>query len=286
MSSPMVRLLATLLCWIVWSNTLFAQHKQTALKTGLYKTTEHSSFTYTDPVSGDTLYLDPVPVCPIGEFKKVAVSTDELTGEAVISIQLGEEGTAAFAKASRENINKKIAFIGNGKLLTAPVVREEIAGGRLQVTGGIPLEEANALVNRIRKDIPGYRSKTGEEEKQEGAIAEACGKLDKGLTEGDTAILKTLLHPKLSLGHSNGLIETKEELLQHLYSGYLKYKEIVEESYTEIQLVQDVATVRRNLKVSGALKDTSFDLRLKVLEVWIKRNGTWELLCRQSVKRQ
>ena len=117
-------------------------------------------------------------------------------------------------------------------------------------------------------------------------VTEACKKLDGALQHGDTITLKALLHEQLSLGHSNGLIENKEELLQHLRSGHLKYKGITEEGYAEVQLVQDIATVRRNLKVSGALNGEAFELRLKVLEVWIVLDGEWKLLCRQSVKKQ
>jgi hypothetical protein len=115
-------------------------------------------------------------------------------------------------------------------------------------------------------------------------INEVCARLDNALKKNDTIGLKLILHTQLSLGHSNGLIEDKNTLFDHLRSGYLKYSRIEEEGMKEVQFVQNIATVRRQVKVSGALNGLSFDIKLKVLEVWLKENKEWELLCRQSVK--
>lgn len=115
-------------------------------------------------------------------------------------------------------------------------------------------------------------------------INEICARLDNALKKNDTIDLKLILHTQLSLGHSNGLTEDKNTLLEHLNSGYLKYNRIEEEGMKQVQFVQNIATVRRQVKVSGALNGLSFDIKLNVLEVWLKENRAWELLCRQSVK--
>lgn len=115
-------------------------------------------------------------------------------------------------------------------------------------------------------------------------INEVCARLDSALQKNDTIDLQLILHTKLSLGHSNGLIEDKTTLFEHLRSGYLKYNGIEEEGMKEVQFVENIATVRRQVKVSGALKGQSFDIKLNVLEVWLKENKRWKLLCRQSVK--
>ena len=115
-------------------------------------------------------------------------------------------------------------------------------------------------------------------------INDVCARLDSALKKNDTIDLKLILHTQLSLGHSNGLIEDKNILLEHLRSGYLKYNRIQEEGVKEVQFVQNIATVRRQVKVSGALNGLSFDIKLKVLEVWLKEHKEWKLLCRQSVK--
>jgi hypothetical protein len=115
-------------------------------------------------------------------------------------------------------------------------------------------------------------------------IDEVCARLDSALKKNDTIDLKLILHTQLSLGHSNGLIEDKNTLFEHLRNGYLKYNRIEEEGTKEVQFVQNIATVRRQVKVGGALNGLPFDIKLKVLEVWLKENKKWELLCRQSVK--
>lgn len=115
-------------------------------------------------------------------------------------------------------------------------------------------------------------------------INEVCARLDNALKKNDTTDLKLILHDQLSLGHSNGMIEDKSALFEHLRSSYLKYNSIEEEGAKEVQFVQNIATVRRQIKVSGALNGLSFDIKLKVLEVWLKENKEWQLLCRQSVK--
>jgi hypothetical protein len=49
---------------------------------------------------------------------------------------------------------------------------------------------------------------------------------------------------------------------------------------------EKLKTTRRNIDVSGILSDTTFGVKLNVLEVWILENGTWQLLARQSVNRR
>ena len=127
-----------------------------------------------------------------------------------------------------------------------------------------------------------YRGLAQENKTQQ--INEVCAPLDSALKKNVTIDLKLILHTHLSLGHSNGLIEDKTILFEHLRSGYLKYNRIEEEGMKEVQFVQSIATVRRQVKVSGALNGQLFDIKLNVLEVWLKENKEWELLCRQSVK--
>lgn len=276
---------AVLVCYCTCLSFISSgQNKSGRLQTGLYTRVPFSSFKYIDTVFRDTLYLDSAPVCSVADFRDVSARVEDYSGQPAMEIRLNEAGTEKFARATRANIGKKIAIIGNGKLLAAPVVQSEISGGRLTVSGNFTFDEINALVNRIRKDIPGYRAIPEEEEEREQALMNKSSGLDSALVAYDSAKLNLLLHPGLTLGHSNGMVESKTELLQHLRSGHLKYRQITEEGYTDIQFVQDVATVRRHLKVEGVLEGQEFSIQLKVLEVWLKEQGDWRLLCRQSVK--
>ena len=128
----------------------------------------------------------------------------------------------------------------------------------------------------IAQEVSSFNNSNSLSEQQQ--ISNACKQLDQALLDADTAVLKTILHQQLSLDHSNGLIENREDLLQHVSSGFLKYKEIVDDGFTEVRLVKDIATVRRNIKVSGSLNGVDFDVTLKVLEVWLYLDKEWNLL--------
>jgi len=49
---------------------------------------------------------------------------------------------------------------------------------------------------------------------------------------------------------------------------------------------KNLITSRRDIDVTGQLEGTAFNMKLNVLEVWIKEKGKWQLLARQSVKRK
>ena len=72
---------------------------------------------------------------------------DDRTGEPVISLTLDSAGSRIFRDVSRENIGKRMAILlfekGKGEVVTAPVIRDEIAGGRVQISGNMTITEAN-----------------------------------------------------------------------------------------------------------------------------------------------
>ncbi|MEO8331651.1 MAG: protein translocase subunit SecD, partial [Gallionella sp.] len=62
---------------------------------------------------------------------------DNRTNEAAVHINLDGVGARLFKEATRENVGKRMAIIlfekGKGEIITAPVIREEIGGGRVQI---------------------------------------------------------------------------------------------------------------------------------------------------------
>ena len=71
---------------------------------------------------------------------------DNTTGRSVVSLTLDGQGASIFKKITRENIGKKIALILIDKkiteVITNPVIRGEIGGGRVQITGMGNAQEA------------------------------------------------------------------------------------------------------------------------------------------------
>jgi Domain of unknown function (DUF4440) len=273
--------LLLLLC-LVLNHVLVAQVKE-KLKTGIYKVVEKSSYKVTQAKSKETLFLDTVPICRAEDFRKVSLNST-IPGFTLMQVQLGDKGTEKFAKSTKDNAGKRFAILVNGELLSAPLVQYEITSGELEISGDFSAEEVQEFIDKINKEIPQEKPTTKEEKQKESEIWQSCAALDSALIKRNKD-LRGLLHDKLSFGHSNGLIESKEEVLQHLQSGYLKYFSITKQGYKEIQLVDNVASVRRQVNVFGALEGKEFEINLKVLEIWIRTDKKWQLLSRQAVKK-
>ena len=71
---------------------------------------------------------------------------DSRSNEPAVHINLDAVGARKFKEATRENVGKRMAIIlfekGKGEIVTAPVIREEIGGGRVQISGKMSTEEA------------------------------------------------------------------------------------------------------------------------------------------------
>lgn len=114
-----------------------------------------------------------------------------------------------------------------------------------------------------------------------------CQELDQALLKKDVRKLEDLLHTHLSLGHSNGWVETKESLLKQLPTSAVQYIQFEYQNEPEIHYEKEnLISLRRNLTAIGKLKEKPFEVDLKILEVWSKENGFWQLLSRQSVEVQ
>jgi preprotein translocase subunit SecD len=71
---------------------------------------------------------------------------DNRDNEPAVHLNLDGVGARKFKEATRENVGKRMAIIlfekGKGEIVTAPVIREEIGGGRVQISGRMTTEEA------------------------------------------------------------------------------------------------------------------------------------------------
>ncbi len=65
---------------------------------------------------------------------------DSQTSEPAVHLRLDSAGSRIFRDVTRENQGKRMAILlfekGIGEVVTAPVIRTEIAGGRVQISGG------------------------------------------------------------------------------------------------------------------------------------------------------
>jgi preprotein translocase subunit SecD len=79
---------------------------------------------------------------------------DSRNNEPAVHINLDAKGARKFKDATRENVGKRMAIIlfekGRGEVVTAPVIREEIGGGRVQISGRMNTTEANDTALLLR----------------------------------------------------------------------------------------------------------------------------------------
>jgi preprotein translocase subunit SecD len=79
---------------------------------------------------------------------------DSQTQEAVVNLTLDAKGSRIFRDVTRESIGKRMAIVlfekGKGEVVTAPVIRSEIGGGRVQISGRMTTMEANDTALLLR----------------------------------------------------------------------------------------------------------------------------------------
>lgn len=91
-----------------------------------------------------------VPTKLTGRYVKGAQLTfNQVTGVPEIFLEFNEEGAGFFEELTEKNVGRPIAVFLDGNLVTAPVVREKITGGKAQITGTFTLDEARNTVARF-----------------------------------------------------------------------------------------------------------------------------------------
>ncbi len=79
---------------------------------------------------------------------------DQRTNEAAVHVNLDGTGARIFKEVTRENVGKRMAIVlvekGRAEVITAPVIREEIGGGRVQISGRMTTREANDIALLMR----------------------------------------------------------------------------------------------------------------------------------------
>lgn len=79
---------------------------------------------------------------------------DSQTQEPTVNLELDNRGARIFQDVTRDNVGKRIAILlfekGKGEVVTAPVVRQEIGGGRVQISGRMTAVEATDTALLLR----------------------------------------------------------------------------------------------------------------------------------------
>jgi preprotein translocase subunit SecD len=112
---------------------------------------------------GDEFYIERNGA-PLLVKKQVVLTGDRLTDaqpgfdnqtqEAAVHLTLDATGSRIFKEVTRENVGRRMAILliekGKGEVVTAPVIRTEIGGGRVQISGRMTTTEANDVALLLR----------------------------------------------------------------------------------------------------------------------------------------
>ncbi len=81
---------------------------------------------------------------------KASAGQDTRTGEWVVNFGLDSVGAKHFAEVSTHHVGEPFAIVLDGKVISAPVIREPIIGGQGQISGNFSAQGANDLSVLLR----------------------------------------------------------------------------------------------------------------------------------------
>lgn len=96
----------------------------------------------------ETLSLEENILINGNDLENVDVSSDSF-GRPAVEIQLTAEGSKKFAGVTSKNTGRRLAIVVKGSVLSAPVIREKISGGKLLIAGSFSAQEAEDIMRSI-----------------------------------------------------------------------------------------------------------------------------------------
>ena len=78
-------------------------------------------------------------------LKTAGWTTDQRTGQVVVTFSFDTIGARQFGDVTKENVNKRFAVVLDKKVITAPSIREPILGGSGQIDGHFTVKSAKDL---------------------------------------------------------------------------------------------------------------------------------------------
>lgn len=104
--------------------------------------------------NGAPLLVRRTPVLTGERLTDAQPGFDGQTGEPAVHLTLDSQGARIFQQVTRENVNRRMAILliekGSAEVVTAPVIRTEIGGGRVQISGRMTTTEARDVALLLR----------------------------------------------------------------------------------------------------------------------------------------
>jgi len=90
-----------------------------------------------------------IPILNGSQVSDARVAFDK-NNQAIINFTLTSFGGKVFGDFTGKNVGKRLAVVLDGKVFSAPVIRERIGGGSGQISGGFSVEEAGNVAIALR----------------------------------------------------------------------------------------------------------------------------------------
>lgn len=105
----------------------------------------------------------------------------------------------------------------------------------------------------------------------------------KAMTTGDLATLGTLLGDDLVYTHSSALVDSKASYVESMRSGALRYQAI-EPREMKVRVYGTVAVITAAAAVTSISKGQTSNNQLRYTDVWVLRDGRWQMVGWQSTR--
>lgn len=118
---------------------------------------------------------------------------------------------------------------------------------------------------------------------REQQVQETVKSFHRALVDGNLEKLGEMTDNMLHYGHSNGWVESRNEFLRNLETGYMKYQGFSEDSL-QVWTGKKTAQARFVADIRVTMNGKEGNYHLKVLEVWVRKGKKWFLFARQAVR--
>jgi preprotein translocase subunit SecD len=103
-----------------------------------------------EDATGRVLYLWPETVLSNINIASATARIDPVSATPVVELALTPAGRDRLAQATTNNVGRILAVLVDEALITAPVIREPILGGRVQISGLMTTAQATDLALLLR----------------------------------------------------------------------------------------------------------------------------------------
>ena len=101
----------------------------------------------------ETLHVNKQALLNALDVRSAKATRDRYSYSPAISLSLTREGTKKFGEVTAQNVNRRLAVIVDGQLMSAPVIRSRVGGSKAVIGGSFTMKEAQELASAINANV-------------------------------------------------------------------------------------------------------------------------------------